>query len=534
MKDAHKSKETSAARRALPRRKTAIAPVIALCVVAITVLAFFPALKNDFVRWDDDENIIRNHHFRGLGLENLKWMFTTLHMWHYQPLSWMTLGADWMIWGLEPFGFHLTNVLIHAAGAAFLYLLAIELLSAASGGRSGAALHASAVFAALVYAVHPLRAEAVAWVTERREVLNGFFAILCVLLYVGAAKPTISARLRRRRYIAAVVFCACSLLSKAMTITLPGVLIVLDVYPLRRLHLHSRQAFRNTVGRCLLEKAPFLALAAGAVVIALHAQRAALVSLEQYGVARRLVVAAYGAVFYVRKTLLPTALLPLYEWDPELDPFQMKYVACACVVASITVSCFALRKRYPAGLAAWLVYLGTLAPVSGISQNGPQLVADRFSYLTCIPFALLAGGAVLALLRPREKRRTGALRRVLAAVACCAIILVLGALTRRQCRIWRDTISLWSHVTMHDPGSFLGHLNLGVGYGMADQTDRAIAEWRRAIEIRPREALPYSNIGEALAEKGEIKSAIAYYERAISLAPRNPKLRAKLEALRKK
>jgi hypothetical protein len=206
-------------------------PIIPLVLAVVTFLVFSPALGNGFVEWDDHVNLSENLGYRGLGWSELRWMFTSTRMGHYIPITWLTFGLDYTFWGMNPFGYHLTNNVIHAANAALFYLVALRLLARATA-LTGTALRASGVVAALFFALHPLRAESVAWATERRDVLAGFFFLLSVLLYLRASDDAGSAR---RRLLGGSVTCyALALLSKSIVMTLPLVLIVLDVYPLER------------------------------------------------------------------------------------------------------------------------------------------------------------------------------------------------------------------------------------------------------------------------------------------------------------
>src|SRR4051812_27398787 len=194
-----------------------------------TFAAFLPALQSDFVTWDDDRNFTSNFHYRGLGLQQLHWMWTTFHMGHYVPLSWMTLGLDYSLWGMNARGYHLTNLLVHAANAVLVYFLARRLL-ARSMKLEEPPLEISAAFGALLFSVHPLRVESVAWVTERRDVLSMFFCLSSVLWYLRH----VDFERDRRWYCLSLVAFVCAILSKATSMTLPAVLLLVDIYPLRR------------------------------------------------------------------------------------------------------------------------------------------------------------------------------------------------------------------------------------------------------------------------------------------------------------
>ncbi|HWN55665.1 MAG TPA: glycosyltransferase family 39 protein, partial [Methylomirabilota bacterium] len=242
----------SSPKRARPRTPAWAAWAALLAIVAVSVLAFAPSLSGEFLNWDDERNFVKNEDYRGLGWPQIRWMFRTTLMGHYIPVTWLTLGLNYVLGGMNPWGYHLVSILIHAVNAVLFFYLARRLLAAAAGDELPAWAHLwSATFASLVFAVHPLRVESVAWITERRDVVSGMFFLLSVLLYLRAVGPD-PAR-GRWWYGGSVIACALAMLSKASTMPLPAVLLLLDVYPLRRLGLGWR--------RILVEKLPYAALA---------------------------------------------------------------------------------------------------------------------------------------------------------------------------------------------------------------------------------------------------------------------------------
>src|ERR1700682_2684691 len=250
------------ARLALPER--AIPLAIALVVVAV----FAVGLRNEFVQWDDYSNLVDNPHFRGLGWAQIRWMFTTTLMGHYIPLTWLTFGLDYVIWGMQPAGHHFTNLVLPAANAALFYWVSRRVLTAAAPAAGETALRAGAAVAALFFAIHPLRAESVAWATERRDVLSGLLFLMCILTYLRAVNAEAP---RRRRLLAlSLAAFALAMLAKSIVMTLPLLLLVLDWYPLRRLRplRWSPQTLR-----VLLEKLPFVAVGVGGGAVSYRAGR---------------------------------------------------------------------------------------------------------------------------------------------------------------------------------------------------------------------------------------------------------------------
>ena len=513
------SKHTAGA----PERKRPILWLaVAVVVAAVTFIAFLPALDADWLDWDDDVNFLDNPNFRGLSSSHLAWMFTTFHMGPYQPLSWVTLGVDYLAWDMRPFGYHLTNVLLHSANAVLFLFVCARLLATTSRRTVTSAwlLPLCAAFGALVFGIHPLRVESVAWITERRDVLNGFFVLWTVLLYVTACERERSDSERRRLRAGAWICYACSLLAKASSVTLPVALLVLDVYPLRRLHWQPPDERRRDVRTILIEKIPFLALAALAGAVALFGQKehANLLDLSAFGPARRLAVASYAGVHYVWKTVWPGQLVPLYGLDATLDPLRATYVLRAGAMAAATVLLIVWRRRMAPVLAAWLVYLVILSPVSGLAQAGPQIAADRYTYLACMPFAVLASAALFTLARPRPGGRVR-LRLLATGVIVCSVVVALGARTWQQCRIWKDSVTLWTHAVQHDPDLLEAQLHLGDSLFAAGDLAGAIAHYRRGAEIRPSHAEAHSNLGNALCIQGDFDAGMTALRKAIELDP---------------
>src|SRR5213594_3999245 len=407
--------------------------LVPVLIALVTFIAFLPTLRNQFVDWDDFKNFLDNPYYRGLAWTQLRWMWTT-HLGHYIPLTWMTFGLDYLLWGMNPLGYHLTNLLLHSANGVVFFFVVCRILARAlpSPSERGYALAVSAGVAALGFAIHPLRVESVAWVTERRDVLSGLFYLSTILMYLQACER--GARGRGGYWLSVAVF-VCALLSKSMVVNLPVVLLILDVYPLRRLG-GAIGWWSEPAGRVYLEKIPFVLLAAAASAIAVMAQSSvhAAASLAQLGVPGRLAVAAYGLSFYLEKMVAPLNLSPLYELgtvNPWATPFLLSYG----VVLALTALALAFRHRLPGLPAAGLASVVILLPVLGIFQNGPQIAADRYTYLAGIGWAILGGAALLSWWRLLPSLFTG--------LAAC-VVLGLEALTWNQVHVWQDSEKLWT------------------------------------------------------------------------------------------
>lgn len=510
----------------MSRKKTEAAPAPAapgflraerlplLLAALAAFLAFLPALGADFVTWDDDWNFLNNQSFRGLGPKQLYWMFTTFLGGPYQPLTWLTFGLDYTLWGMNPFNYHLTNLLLHSAGAALFYALSLRLLRAALPGRDAGALRLGAFFSALFFAVHPLRVESVAWITERRDVLSGVFYFGSLLAYLSAAERKDEPRPLRRLALSLALY-ACALLSKAIGLGFALVLLAVDVYPLRRLPASPRAWLLPEHRPALLEKLPYLLMAFAAGLAGLYGQyqSAAAMPLTEFGPAGRLALAAYGLVFYAWKTLLPTGLLPLYEVPSSFDPLSARYAASAALAAAGGIAVWRLRERFPGLLTAAVVYLAFLAPVLGLVKMGSHLAADRYSYLACAGLAVLAGGWFA------KAHSSGGPARALALPVAALAALALGKLTWAQTGHWKNSETLWNYVVPKAPESSLALNNLGDVYFGQGRYFESAAAYRRAIALKPKYAFIHYNLANALAKQKDWSGAEAAYRESLALAP---------------
>ena len=495
--------------------------LVPLLVVLCTLAAFLPTLQNHFVNWDDDKNFLDNHHYRGLTWQQLSWMWTT-HLGHYIPLTWMTVGMDYLLWGMNPVGYHLTSLLLHATSAVVFFFLARRFLTLALPRASGIghALTVSAGFAALVFAIHPLRVESVAWVTERRDVLSGLFFLLTILVYLRSCERP---ELGRWWYGLSVALFGCALLSKSMAVSLPVVLLILEVYPLRRLGGSLGWASASA-RRVYLEKIPFVLLAAAASALAVIAQLSsrAMVSVAHLSALDRLAVSAYGLSFYLWKTVVPLNLSPLYMLPQTVNPAATPFIASYGGVLAVTAIALALRRRWPGLPAAWLAYVVVLLPVLGIAQNGPQIAADRYTYLAALGWAILAGAGLLSCWRLSTSSTTGAPTTWGLAGMATGIVIALGVLTWNQVQIWHDSGRLWTYALALDPNSPIAHSNLGELLDRQGRPAEAIDHFQQALRTKPDFPLAHNNWGMALKGQGRPAEAIDHFQQALRLKPDFP------------
>ncbi|MDZ4771849.1 MAG: tetratricopeptide repeat protein [Planctomycetota bacterium] len=471
----------------------------ALAVALVTFAVFIPSIAHPFVVWDDGANFVDNPHYRGLGLEQLKWMFTTFHLGPYQPLSWMTLGLDWLVWGMDATGYHLTNVVIHSVAAALVTLLAMRLFESRTVPTSANKAHYFGVAVGLVWALHPLRVEAVSWVTERREVLSGAFLFATLLV-----------SLRGGRWWSFGLLALCAMLAKGTTVVLAPLLILMDVFVSRE--LKPRALFQVAL-RSVRRHALVIAFAAVFSVLAIVGQRSAeaIVSSEAHGAFERVRIFANSIRFYVTKTVWPSGLAPMY--DPPADRSTLNVPALLGVIGLVAFFVFTWRSRSRIG-HVWtlaVAYVAVLLPVGGLVQVGSQLVADRYSYQpgAVVTLALVAvTGIVLA------SRLSNVLRWSVLTLVCAACTWRTVELQT----IWSGSKALWVHQLSEYPDSPIAHLHLGLlqveGKDPTATPGDAERHFRAAVARSPGFADAWVALGDVMKRTGRIEDALVAYDTA--------------------
>jgi protein O-mannosyl-transferase len=484
-------------------------PTLAAVLAFVT---FLPALDAGFVNWDDEASFLTNTAYRGLGSAELRWMLTTTLLGHWSPLAWLTWSLNYLAGGLDPWGYHLGNLLLHSANVALVWIVARRLLAIASGASIAAPTIAfGATVAALVWGVHPLHTEAVAWASARRDLLCGLFYLLAVLGYLRGVAP--GGGIERRWWGLSLLAFAAALASKSIAMTLPLTLLLLDAYPLRRLGLGGRRLAR--------EKLPYAVLAVAAGVIALVARHetGSITAYAQYGAGARWGLAAYSLWFPWSTFIWPTGLSPMHELPHRVDLSQARFLTPLLAVVALTATLVLLRRRWPAALAAWTHTVIVLAPVSGIVHSGNQLVGDRYGYLSTLGLAIIAGaGAIRALHHAAARPRWGG-QRLLAWVTCALIVVTLGAAARTQASIWKDSETLWRRAVQIDPACSLCESNLGRVIARPGRFAEAEAHVARAIALRPDRPGPHENLGMIKLAQGRTPEAEEHFRQAARLEP---------------
>ena len=507
---------------------------LAVVVALVSCLVYLPALRNEFVYWDDNLYIFENPYIRSLDAAFFRWAFFGFHICNWHPLTWVSHALDYAVWGMNPLGHHLTNIMLHAVNTALVVLLVLQLIEVVGerSGQSGRAAFLNgrgALIAAgvtgLLFGIHPVHVESVAWVSERKDLLCALFFLASLILYAhyaggvrGQAPAGIRAALfADRRYLAALGLFLLALLSKPMAVSLPVVLLILDWYPFGRI-----QSVR-TAWTAIIEKLPFFVLTLASSVLTILAQRAggAIAPSESVPLSLRMLVAAKSLIAYIGKMIVPLNLIPFYPYPKAVFFTSFEYLLAVAVVIGITTACVIAAKKQRAWLTAWAYYVVTLLPVLGIIQVGGQAMADRYTYLPSLGPFLMVGLAAAALLE-----KTGMIKQKSAIVLCSIpalfILFSLSSVTIRQINVWKTSMDLWNDVIKKESSEVpLAYYNRGQVFMNSGLFENAINDYSMALTLNPKYQEAFYNRGLAFEKSGQLDRAVKDYERAISLNPSN-------------
>ncbi len=498
--------------------------LITTALMLVTIALFWPATRCDFINFDDNVYVTENPHVRsGLSWAGVKWAFgNTEQAVFWAPLMWLSHQLAWQLFGPDPWGHHLINILLHAANTA-LVLLVFQRMTGATW-RS--------LVVAAIFGLHPLRVESVAWVTERKDVLSAFFGLLTLLFYArytrtkATLNPLSSVALAKEdqplgaakrsgdgstlNYSLALFFFALGLMSKPMLVTWPFVLLLMDYWPLKRFAICD---LRFAIFRLVFEKLPFFILAAVMSVVTFVAQQrgGAVATIENIPLAARIGNALISYCRYLGNFFRPTELAVYYP-RPGNWPIAEVLLAGGLLLC-ITVLCVVARRRYPFLLTGWLWYVGTLVPVIGLVQVGDQAMADRYTYIPSVGLLILVVWGAHELTRRWQYQATGLLLAAMAATVFCI------KLTQRQLGYWRNSETLFRHALEVTQNNYFAHNNLGDALEEKGRMDEAISQFQEAIRLNPGFANVRYNLGTTLLKLGQTDAAIGQLQEAVRLNP---------------
>ncbi len=484
---------------------------IYLILILSTVIAYWGVSNNDFISYDDHAYVSENTHvLQGLNGKNIVWAFTTGSQGNWHPLTWISHMLDCELFGAEPVGHHLINLLLHLVNT----LLLFELMR-----RMTRALWPSA-FVAVAFALHPMHVESVAWVAERKDVLSGLFWMLTIAAYLRYVKsPSVS------RYLPVLIAFALGLMAKPMLVTLPFVLLLLDYWPLERFQRSApgtsstKQFQKKRVLGLMKEKIPlFLCCIASSVITFFVQQKAGAMLFTETGtapLATRLANALVSYIVYMGKMVCPINLAVLYPYPADGSPLWQPITAFAVLVV-ISLIVLRLAKRKPYLLVGWLWYVGTMVPVIGLIQVGFQAFADRYTYLPYIGLFIIVAWSADDICAGWKKRKI--VLGILAATTLGGMFI----LTRTQVKYWKSSMTLYEHALDVTDNNFIMHYNMGLELAKINRMKEAEDHFRRTIEIKPDFGKAYNDLGNALWLQGQPEKAADLYRKTLEINPDHP------------
>lgn len=469
---------------------------------------YYPSLNADFLTWDTHLYVIETKMIRSLAWTNLWQMLTSLQVANWHPLTWFSYAVDYAIYGLNPWGFHLTNSLWHSANSVLFFLVALKLLKLHNPSNSTENRQLwIAALAALWFGIHPQHVESVVWIAERKDVLSLFFSLLTISVYLNYVQTR-----RQRDYLLSLLCFFLALMSKPMAVTLPVVLLLLDIYPLQRTRW-TGSLRQESLWKLGIEKIPFFLgslLDAWLTMLAQH-QATAIVPLDKVSIAVRILNAFDSLILYLSKFLLPIGLSPLYPLNKQIVENPLAFMAVAAVILLAALASYAWYKRQFAWLICGLFYLISLLPVLGLIQVGSQAAADRYTYISTLPFYLIvATGFSYGLFHPQW------LRRVSTGMGVLFITLGLSYATVQQSKVWKNDLGFWSYVLTFAADMPAIWLNVGNAYFRMGEYQKAIEVLEKAASLQPQQySAVHYNLAQCYLKSGQLPQALTLYQNLI-------------------
>jgi tetratricopeptide (TPR) repeat protein len=506
--------------------------LIIVLLIAASLAAYGRILGNEFVNYDDNLYITENSHVKsGINAATIKWAMTDVHTGHWHPLAMLSHALDWSLFKDNAGGHHLVNLLLHIGNTLLLFFLLNKITNN---------LWPSA-FAAALFALHPLRVESVAWAAERKDVLSMFFGLWTLYAYAFyVAKPQVS------KYILCLVLFALGLMAKAMLVTLPFVLLLLDFWPLKRWEkepikdisaatpavnpqikkkakkrklivgkaLREIKPFRPSIGFLVVEKAPFFILIALSIGMTFYAAQSVRTISSALSLTTRIINMFVSYAAYIGKIFWPVDLAVFYPYQHVLPFWQ--FLGALLILLLISAVVILYIRKLPFLFVGWFWYLGTLIPVIGLVQVGPQALADRYTYLPSIGIGIMLAWGIPCLL-PSEK-----MRKIILIPAAAIVLVVLSVLTWRQCGYWKNSITLYNYTLQVTDNNALAHYNLGIALQNQGNVEKAIPHFKLALNIDPSYDSAHYNLGVALQNQGNIEEAFKHFLETVRINPHSP------------
>jgi tetratricopeptide (TPR) repeat protein len=470
-----------------------------MALAVITLAVYMQVGNHQFLNYDDKDYVTSNRHVAdGISVDAVLWAFTSVKAGNWHPVTWLSHMADVQFYGMNPRGHHLSNVVIHTASSLLLLFLLLRL--------SGSLWKST--FVAALFALHPLHVESVAWVAERKDVLSAFFGFLTILIYSEyVAKRTAVL------YILTLLTFVFALMSKAMLVTLPAIMLLMDLLLFDRCHHENHEQNTDRIITLVKEKIPFFACSIISSIITVYAQHmsGATKSLDEFAILLRIENALVAYVKYMLKVLWPQDLAVLYPISHSIPLWQV--IGSLLILLLFSVTAIRAGRNHPFFSLGWFWFIVTLVPVIGIIQVGNQSMADRYTYIPVIGLFIMIAWGVPVLVKGLQ------FRKEILTILFCAVIISSAALTWQQLGYWRSTISLFQHTLKITTDNYMANNFLGIALAENGDLDAAIKEFQISLRIKPNYVDAHDNLGVALGRTGNLNEAILEFLEALRINP---------------
>jgi Flp pilus assembly protein TadD len=505
--------------------------LVAFLVSLFTILVYLPALQNDFVNYDDDLVVYENLYIKSFDSALFKYMVSFKDaMWI--PLTKLSHALNYAVWGLAPMGHHLSNIVFHGFNTFLVVILVVCLLENCNIVNSPfksefkEIISRNALIAGgltgIFFGIHPLRVESVVWITERKDVLSGFFILLSLLCYL---KFTAVSPVKRRSlyYSLCIILFIMALMSKPVVVTFPVILLILDVYPLERLKFD--RGLKSQI-KLIAEKVPFFALSliwSLVTLLAYKAEEVAVTLKTHLGITGKVFMVLRSICFYLAKILWPVNLVPFYPIPKQISIFTFEYIGSLIIFLGITFYCIYRWRKQKIWSVVWVYFITTLLPVIGILTFSAFSTADRYTYLPSLGPSMLVGLGTVVIYRTFLRKQWIYPAKLFLLITFILTTSLLSILTIKQTGIWKDSFTLWNAQIKSYPDTYVAQNNLGLYYQGRGLFEKAREHYEVAIRLDPANPDPHNNLGVAYKFLGHVNKAIAQYEIAKKLDPNNPK-----------
>lgn len=484
--------------------------LLVVLLLVVTFAVFWQSTGHEFIVYDDQVYVTENLHVNtGLTYRNIVWAFTTIEASNWHPLTWLSHMLDCQVYGLNPKGHHLTNILFHIANTFLLWYLLF----------SATRKYWQSIFVAALFALHPLHVESVAWIAERKDLLSTFFMFGTMIFYTRYTKTP-----RPLFYVLALILYVFGLMSKPMLVTLPFVMLLWDFWPLGRLCLRAPlkedteycmpdQTATPNLLSLILEKLPFFALSLLSSIVTYYAQaNGTSVAGHEVPFTFRSVNALVSYAKYIQNMVWPHHLAVIYPLPLTLTLVQA--AISGLVLLGITLMVYRRTRVNPSLMMGWLWYLGTLVPVIGLVQVGRQAMADRYTYIPLIGLFIMISWGIPALI--------GSLRYRRAIITAMALLVLVGSsvCTWLQLRYWKNDVTLFTHAIQAVKNNYVAHMNLGLAFFQRGKTEEAIKHYFDALSLRPNTDDLCFYLGLAFGVQGNLNESIVFFKRAVAINPK--------------